>query len=1243
LFSLVALAVFSVPVRAADEPLTVAESSGFKATSHHADVVRFCQQLAKQSNVVQLAELGKSSEGRILPMMILAAPPVSTPEQAARSGKLVVYAQGNIHAGEVDAKEALLMLARDIATGPDRALLKNLIVVIAPIFNADGNERFSKTSRPGQVGPEEGQGIRANAQGYDLNRDFVKLESPEVRALVRFCNEWDPAIVVDGHTTNGSYHRYTITYDGPRTIAGDNRIIAYTRDTFLPEVSKLLKKKGGWNSFFYGNFEKGHDRWGTVPGTPRYGIYLVGLMNRISVLSESYSYATYKDRILATHDFVHSILTYASEHKDQIASLLKQARESTIQAGKTPKPNDLVGIRQTPAPLGGPVTFLGFYEEPVPGRRRAKSTGKPRDYQVVYYGKDDPAVTVPRPFAYLLPAADPKVVAVLQRHGIEVEEMREDLDLNVEVYKIDKIERASRAFQKHTLVEKVQATRRQESRRVKAGTIIVKTGQALGDLAIYLLEPQSEDGLTTWNFFDNALAEGKDFPVLRLAEPVLVATEQVPPAADKPAKKKITFESVYGGGMGRRVGGRGGRFFGGGQTWLEDGEHYLEPKSGRLQKVEARTGKSEPYFDPEKLAKALSALPGMNRQVAQRLSRSPFFQMNPQKTGALFENEGNYYFCQFDGTKGLQLTKTAGKRELPTFSPNGEWVAFVKDQNLYVVDLATQNERALTTDGGGLVYNGKADWVYWEEIFNRNARPFWWSPDSAKLAFMHYDDHPVPKFAVVDPIPPHQTVEDTTYPRAGDPNPTAALGIVGVSGGSIRWADVGSYPRESTLIDLAGWWPDGSKLYLYIQDRAQTWLDVCTVSPEGGPVTKLFRDTTKAFVSDPGPLKFLKDGSFLIYSERTGWRHLYHYDSSGKLLSAVTSGEWEVRDVPVIDEQTGWVYLSGTKESSIAANLYRVKLDGTGLERLTQTAGSHQANVSPRGNLYIDSYSTLNQPNKVALFETNGKEVRVLDNGANNPLDQYQVGKSELVKITAPDGFVLEGLVILPPDFDAGKKYPVWFQTYGGPHAPTVSDTFQGGRLRDHYLATLGFIVFHADPRSASGKGAVSTWTAYRKLGIQEMKDIETAIKWICEKPYVDAKRIGMSGASYGGFMTSFCLTHSKLFAAGIAAAPVTDWKDYDSIYTERYMDIPEKNPDGYKETSVVSAARNLHGRLLLVHGMMDDNVHLQNSAQLILALQQANKQFDLMIYPRSRHGGFGLHFERLSIDFMVKYLKPGT
>lgn len=1220
-------------------PLTMAEKSQFKATSRHADVVAFCEELAKKSPLVRLGELGKSGEGRSLPLIILADPPIASAAEAAKSGKLIVYAEGNIHAGEVDGKEGLLMLARDLATGKDQRLLKEVIVVLAPIFNADGNERMNKNNRLNQAGPEEGMGVRVNAQGLDLNRDFVKLESPEVRALVHFFSEWQPAVFIDCHTTNGSFHRYLITYEGPRIAAGNPDIIRFTDQELFPDVGRRLKQHTGFDSYYYGNFSADRRSWETVDPTARYGTLYAGLRNCIGILSESYSYAPYRDRIIASREFVRSIIEYVADNKDKVHKILTRARDATVQAGSQPNPNDQVPVRTKPAPQGRPHRLLGYVEERRDGKR--VRTDQFQEYEVTYMGGTTPTLSVVRPYAYLFPPALGRVVENLQRHGIEVDELREDIELDVEAYRIDKIERAF-PFQKH-VPENLTATARKEVRRVPAGTVLVRTGQPLGNLVVNLLEPASADGLATWNFFDESLKEGGDFPVCRLPRPQPLVTRHVRPLAEyRKRNQPITFDSLHGKGPHINLGGSPITI----GAWLEDGEHYLQAKEGRLYKVHARTGRAQPFHDPDVLARALGALPTIGNDTAKAMAHRTQFVMNPSRTGALFEHENDLYFATFDGTKAVRLTRTPGREELVSFSPDGQFVAFVREQNLYVVDLATQTERALTTDGGGVISNGKADWVYFEEIFYRTEQAYWWSPDSKRIAFLRFDDTPVHRFAVTDSIPTRQSVETTPYPKAGDPNPMVKLGNVAVAGGPIHWADTSGYSETASLLVRAGWTPDSQQMFLYVQDRAQTWLDFCLVARDGGLPTRLFRETTKAWVDDPGDPKYLKDGSFLLTSERTGWKHLYHFDAKGKLLSPVTSGSWELSSglfvpdaVQHIDEKNGWVYFLATKDSPLAANLYRVKLDGTHMERLTRERGDHHIRVSPKGEFFVDSWSHFAAPAQVRLCDASGSAVRTLDTNPVYEIEEYRLGTAELVKIPMPDGFVLEGSLFKPPDFDPQRKYPVWFMTYGGPHAPMITDAWQGGHLNDRMLTQLGFLVFHADPRSASRQGACSTWTAYRQLGVQELKDIEAAIGWLARFPFVDAARIGMSGHSYGGFMTSYALTHSKLFAAGVAGAPVTDWHNYDSIYTERYMNTPQENPDGYAKTSVVKAAKDLHGRLLILHGVMDDNVHMQNSLQLIQELQQTEKPFEVMVYPRSRHGIFGRHHQWIIVDFMQRAL----
>lgn len=1228
---------------------TVAEKSAFKETARYDDVNTFFKDLAARSELVKLTTLGKSNEDRDIPLAIIADPPLAKPEEARKSGKLVILMIGGIHSGECDSKEALLALSRDVAINKD-PILKNVILLIAPIYNPDGNERFAPNdkNRPGQIGPDQ-MGIRENVQGLDLNRDLVKLEAPETRALLKCIIQWDPAVFIDTHTTNGSFHRYPLTYDCPKNPAGDTKLIEYARDTMLPAVAKSVLETDKLDTFWYGNFEKDHSRWETYPDQPRYGVPYVGLRNRISILTESYSYATYKERIDAQIAFVRTTLTYAAAKKDEIKKLESDADRKTTEAGN--KPGDSVPIRTTMAAAPEKTVAKGYVEETKDGHTRP--TSQTKDYEIELFTRFTPEASVNRPYAYVIPAVgepnastghttDPaawvtKTKETLQRHGIKVDELREDIDLDITTYTISSLTRASRSFQNHELAT-VRVSSKQEPRRIHAGSLLIRTGQPLGSLAVCLLEPESADGLTTWNFFDPALAPDKEFPVLRIESSstlTTVAARGLP--EDREAPKPLTFDAVYESDHAPNLGGSPI----GGITWLEDGEHFLQVKDGKLLKIDAATGRAEPFLDPKPIAKALEKLPTIDHRLAEEVSRRPFLNFNKARTAALIEHANDLYYVTVNGKEAARLTKSPQREELATFSPDGRFVAYVRDNDLWVVDVKTQSERALTTGGTETLRHGKADWVYYEEVFNRNWQTYWWSPDSSRIVYYEIDSSPIRPFALVNTIPNDPALEKQPFPKPGDPNPRIKLFTVSINGESPSEVDLSAYSTEDRIIQLAGWWPDSSAAYFMLSNRTQTWLDILSVPPDGGSPTVLFRETTKAWVDNPEPLNFLKDGSFLFQSERTGWKHYFHYAKDGKLVGPVTSGDYEARGFSRLDEDNGWLYFSGTKDSHIAENLYRAKLDGSTAaapERLTKEPGSHRTDVAPKGKYFVDSWSSTTQPTLVALRNTSDSSInRWLDTNPVRDLDHYTRSPVEKVQINTPDGFALEGSLMKPPDFDPAKKYPVWFFTYAGPHAPTVSDSWGGGRAGDQVLAQQGIIVFRADPRSASGKGAVSAWTCYKQLGIQEMIDIDTLITWLNSNPWVDSTHIGMSGFSYGGFMTSYCMTHSKLFSAGIAGGSVTDWRDYDSIYTERYMLTPQENKEGYDKTSVTKTAKDLHGRMMIVHGMMDDNVHLQNSTRLVKALEAAGKPFEMMFYPENRHGVGGKHWNRTQNEFITR------
>jgi dipeptidyl aminopeptidase/acylaminoacyl peptidase len=1251
--------LFACPPLAAAEPRTVAETSGYQSTSRYADVVDFCAGLAKRSPLVRVETFGTSHEGRPLPLVVVADPPVTSAEEAAKSGKLVVLAFANIHAGEVDGKEALLALARDITAEKGHPLLKDLVILFVPILNADGNEKIDPKNRPRENGPATGAGTRENAQKLDLNRDFVKLESPEVRALVKLVTTWDPVVVVDCHTTNGSKHRFTLTYDGSRYPTSE--VQAGLPGQMLKEATERVKKESGFDIGPYGNFSQDRTRWETYPATPRFGVQYFSLRGRLSFLSESYSYAPFKDRVRVSYAFVKALFESAVTHKENITRLysLFESRPQHIAV----KTKTVAEPRR--------LTVPGFEEELKDGRRVA--TDRPKDYSLEYVNRVTHDKLVSLPFAYLIPAPYAAAADTLRRHGIPVEELREDIALPVEAYTVREYSPQPRAFQNHKLVT-VAADMKRDERMVPAGTFLVRTTHKLGDLAGYLLEPESEDGLVTWNFFDAGLAVGKEFPVLRVAKRhYFTAGEPGPLQEDKPrAKKPITDALLAGGGGGRF----GGGFAGSPPARIEwlDAEHFLQVKENRLMKVHARTGNAELYIDADSLRRSLAALKDLDTNAADRIARGSFFRMDPARTGALVDVGADLAFAFLDGRPAVRLTKSGGRREFVTFSPDGKRIAFVKGGNLYAVEIAEPVERQLTTDGGGDVLNARADWVYEEEIFNRRGQAYWWGPDGTRLAFLRFDDTPVKRFNLINLSTPRGQLEAYPYPKAGDPNPTVRIGVVSAADGKPALLDLGEYNPDDLVISRVGWMPEKKGVFAYVQNRTQTWLDFVVWEAADAKPRKLFRETTKAWVEDLGQPHFLADGSFLVASERTGYKHLYRVSADGKQFRQLTdndvgggrgpAGHMEVREVLRVDEKLNHVYFTATLGGPTRLGLCAVDLDGRRNLYVFQDQnepkgyqGTHQVSLAPSGPLYVDRYTDDGTPTQTRLMEFRPVEwppkedrnnlgepnllniaadrVRMLD---ANPVPQrhdYQWGKYERVQVPTADGFVLEGAVTYPPDFDPAKKYPVWVLTYAGPHMPSLRTGWGGGHLFEQVLASSDIIAFRVDPRSASGKGAQSAWAAYKQLGVQELKDLEEAVAWLCKNPWADPSRVGISGHSYGGFMAAFALTHGKTFSAGIASGPVTDWRLYDSIYTERYMLTPRENAEGYDKSSVVKAAKNLHGKLLIMHGMMDDNVHVQNSTQFADALQRAGKQFEMMFYPQSRHGLGGQHYQRLQLDFI--------
>jgi dipeptidyl-peptidase 4 len=682
-------------------------------------------------------------------------------------------------------------------------------------------------------------------------------------------------------------------------------------------------------------------------------------------------------------------------------------------------------------------------------------------------------------------------------------------------------------------------------------------------------------------------------------------------------------------------------------SWLDAATYVVSRQSGSGSdwlKVDAASGRTSPLFDADRMETALASLPGVTRAEAGPIARSNDLTFNPTRTGALVTIADDLYFYDIPTAKASRLTTASGLEEESTFSPDGQFVAFVRANNLYAVDLATQKERALTTDGGRELLNGKLDWLYQEEIYGRDHfRAYWWSPDSARVAFLQLDERPVPEYTVVDDIPYRPSLEVTDYPKAGDPNPTVKLGVARVSGGTPAWVDLAAYASADFLIVSVDWTPDARQVVHQVQDREQTWLDLNLADADTGRVRKLLRETTKAWVNNNGDPVWLNDGSFLWFSERSGFKHLYRVGADGAVLNQVTTGRWDVRTLYGVDQGAGLVYFSASERSPIGTDVYRIKTDGTGLTRLSQVAGTHRAIFNPAFTLFADVWSDVTTPSQVRLYRgSDGSDVRAIDLNPVPALRDYRLSKPEFVQVKTRDGFVMEGMLIKPLDFNPARRYPVYQFTYAGPGASQVKNQWGGREYMFHQmLAQHGVIVWVLDNRSASGKGVESQWPVYGRLGEIELQDLEDGVAWLKQQPYVDPTRMVLSGWSYGGFMTAYAMTHSTSWSAGIVGAPVTDWRDYDSIYTERLMKLPKNNPDGYRRTAPRFAADKLQGHLLLLHGTMDDNVHMQNSVQFAYELQKAGKPFEMMVYPKSRHGvadgRLNSHLRQLMFDFTMR------
>ena len=498
----------------------------------------------------------------------------------------------------------------------------------------------------------------------------------------------------------------------------------------------------------------------------------------------------------------------------------------------------------------------------------------------------------------MIPAKYQPAIETLQRHGIKLEELREDIDLPVETFVVSEMDSREGGFGKRFVTTEVAGKWGANVRRVPAGTLVVKTTER-SQLATFLLEPRSEDGLATWGFFKDGLTVGSEFPVHRMTKSYPLSLGEAATLPENRVTNQPITESLLFSSSGALTFSLQGSPAVTGQ-WI-DGEHFLQTKDSKLWITHARTGKAEPFADPDLIKKSLASVKEMDAKSADRLANGTTFRLSPDRSSFLFDLGADLGVGYFDGRPAVRLTKSAGGKEFVTFSPDGMRIAFVRGGNIFAVNIEKPEEKQLTTDGGGEILNGKGDWVYEEEIFNRNGRAYWWSPDGKQIAFMRFDDAPVKRFNIVNLSGSRGSLETYPYPKVGEPNPLVKIGVVAADGGKPAFRDLSPYPPEDMVISRAGWLPDSKTVYAYVQNRTQTWLDVATWPEPDSKPRVLFREKTKAWVADNGEPHFLPDGSFLFLSERSGWNHLYHYTAEGKLLAQVTDGDWEIGNVLRVD------------------------------------------------------------------------------------------------------------------------------------------------------------------------------------------------------------------------------------------------------------------------------------------------------------------------------------------------------
>ncbi len=684
--------------------------------------------------------------------------------------------------------------------------------------------------------------------------------------------------------------------------------------------------------------------------------------------------------------------------------------------------------------------------------------------------------------------------------------------------------------------------------------------------------------------------------------------------------------------------------------WSPDGRHvtYLLRHPGNPQAdlyiVDTETGKTSLLLTGKQLGGAAAPPSDIkNQREQERITRYHVdsYHWSPKGNALFYLSDDQVYLYDLNSHQITQITREAGAKRNPQLSPDEQWVSYVTNGDVHYVSVHGGAVHTVVPHEVGML-NGELNWVYTEELDLRSA--YAWSPDSRYIAFLQSDERPVRSFPLINYVEQQPSVYQQKYPTAGAPNPVVRLGVRDVQSGKTVWMDMAGTP--DTYVPRFGWLPKTGRVYGEVLNRSQTRLQLLSADPVSGQTQMLVTQTDPDWIDVRDAPHFLKSGGFIWSSQQDGWQHLYLYGDDGRMARELTSGDYNVLALAGVNEQRGVLYFIRYMHGSLNTELYRVSLRGGEPRAVTTEPGSHDINMGPQARHYLDTYSNVLTPPSVTLVNLEKHHHVVIQAAAKLP---YHFEKPRFFTILAADGRTpVYVRLILPTDFDPVKKYPVIMYQYGGPDvAPVVRNVWGGTNfLFDQLLANQGFILFTTDNRAATYFSHRDQALVKNHLGKLALADQLAAVSWLKSQPWVDASRIGIWGWSYGGYMTTYALTHAPgVWRAGIAVAPVTQWQDYDSVYTERYMGTPQENPQGYAESSAVAAAGDLADPLLLAAGTGDDNVHWQNTVQFIQALIDAGKPYQLLIYPNKTHGISGpaarTHLFTAMQQFWQTQLKP--